>query len=111
MRIFRKKEEKSCCCGDGCGSETMKQAEMMKQGKGIKILGSGCKKCVALEETIQNAVHEMNIDISIEHVSDFAKIASYGVMTTPAFVLNGKVVSYGKILSIDEVKSILSQNI
>ena len=49
--------------------------------------------------------------ISIEHVSDFAKIASYGVMTTPAFVLNGKVVSYGKVLSIDEVKSILSQNI
>lgn len=111
MRIFRKKEERSCCCVDGCGSETMKQAEMMKQEKGIKILGSGCKKCVALEETIQKAVREMNLDISIEHVSDFAKIASYGVMTTPAFVLNGKVVSYGKVLSIDEVKSILSQNI
>ena len=44
----------------------------------------------------------------IEHITDFSQIASYGVMSTPAFVLNGEVVSFGKVLSVDEVKHILS---
>ena len=60
----------------------------MKQEKGIKILGSGCKKCVALEETIQKAVHEMNLDISIEHVK--------------RFVSDKEVDSYSKSLKIGD---------
>ena len=55
-------------------------------------------------------MEELQLDLEIDHVTDFAEIAGYGVMSTPALVLHGKVVSYGKVLSVEEVKTILQQN-
>ena len=49
----------------------------------------------------------MNIELPRDHITDFVQIASYGIMSTPALVLNGEVVSFGKVLSVDEVKHIL----
>ena len=49
------------------------------------------------------------MDTTIEHVTDFSKIASYGVMSTPALVVDGKVVSYGKVLKTEEVVAILKK--
>ena len=49
------------------------------------------------------------MDTEIEHVMDFAKIAAYGVMTTPALVVDGKVVSYGKVLKKDEAKALIQK--
>ncbi|MFR1687860.1 MAG: thioredoxin family protein [Massilimicrobiota timonensis] len=106
MNLFRKKEKKECCCH--IDEESMKKAEELKNEKGIKILGSGCQKCEKLEESVKKAIEELNLNLEIEHITDFSKIASYGVMSTPAFVLNGEVVSFGKVLSVDEVKHILS---
>ena len=57
---------------------------------------------------IKKAIEELNLNLEIEHITDFSQIASYGVMSTPALVLNGEVVSFGKVLSVDEVKQILS---
>jgi len=106
MKLFgKKKETKSCCCGGNCTSETMQNAESKKQEQGIKILGSGCAKCMELEK----AISELQLDYEIAHVTDFAEIASYGVMSTPALVLNGEVISYGKVLTVDEVKALLSK--
>ena len=51
----------------------------------------------------------LNMNIEIDHVTDFTQIASYGVMSTPALVINGKVVSYGKILKVDEIIGILKK--
>ena len=51
----------------------------------------------------------MNLDLNVEHITDFTQIASYGVMSTPALVVNGKVVSFGKVLSVEEVKSIIKE--
>jgi hypothetical protein len=51
------------------------------------------------------------MDITIDHVTDFSQIAAYGVMTTPALVVDGKVVSYGKVLKVDEVVKILSSHV
>ena len=48
-------------------------------------------------------------DYIVEHITDFAEIASYGVMSTPALVFNGEVISYGKVLTVDEVKALLSK--
>lgn len=108
MKLFGKKEEKSpCCCGGNCTPEAMQNAEQTKKENGIKILGSGCAKFVALENATRTAVTELGLDYDIQHITDFTQIASYGVMTTPALVLNGKVVSYGKVLSVNEVKKIL----
>lgn len=111
MKLFgKKKEEKSCCCGANCTPDTMQKAEEKKDAKGIKILGAGCAKCMELEQSTKTALTELNMNVEVEHVTDFAQIASYGVMSTPALVVDGKVVSYGKVLSSEEVKSILQNN-
>ena len=64
----------------------------------VKILGGGCAKCNQLEAATVEALTEMGMDTTIDHVKDYEKIAAYGVMTTPALVIDGKVVSFGKVL-------------
>lgn len=102
-------EETSCCRGSNCTPETMEQAEKEKQLSGVKILGGGCDKCNQLEEATIKALVELGMDSTIDHVKEFEKIAAYGVMTTPALVVDGKVVSYGKVLKKDEVVKILKK--
>ena len=115
MALFGKRKEKeetksSCCCGAGCDCESMKQAEQAKtEGASVKVLGSGCQKCNALEAATKEALTQLGMDTTIEHVTDFAKIAAYGVMSTPALVVDGKVVSYGKALKTEEVVAILQK--
>lgn len=69
----------------------------------IKILGSGCKKCIALGENAKAAADAAGISAEIVKVTDFVQIAAYGVMSTPALVIDEKVVSAGKVLSVSEV--------
>ena len=76
---------------------------------GVKILGGGCAKCNQLEEATTEALIDLGMDSTIEHVRDYEKIAAYGVMTTSALVVDGKVVSYGKVLKKDEVVEILKK--
>ena len=111
MALFgRKKEaEKSCCCG-GVSAESMAQAQAAQSGgAAVKILGSGCKKCGELEANTRAALEELGMDTAIEHVADFAAIASYGVMTTPALILGKKVVSVGKVLKKDEIVALIKK--
>lgn len=112
MGLFgKKKEEKpACCCGGNCDPETMNDAEKSKtEGPSVKVLGSGCARCNQLEAATKAALEQLGMDTEIEHVTDFAKIASYGVMSTPALVIDGKVVSYGKVLKTEEVVRILNK--
>lgn len=75
----------------------------------IKILGPGCQKCKALEKATQETVDKNNIDATVTKVSDIMEIMNYGVMTTPALVIDGKVVVKGRVPSQDEIlKLILS---
>ncbi len=83
-------------------SEKKENKEMV-----IKVLGSGCLKCNKLENATKIALKELNLNYDIEHVTDFTQIAKYGVMTTPALVFNDEVVSYGKVLTVEEVKKLL----
>jgi len=73
----------------------------------IKILGSGCKKCVTLKENTEIALKETGMEAEIIKVMDFKDIMAYGVMTTPALVINEKVVSFGKVLKPKEIIKIL----
>ena len=112
MGLFHKnkKEEKaSCCCGGSCTPEAMVQAEAGKASDGVKVLGSGCAKCNALEQAVREALAELGMQTTIDHVTDFAQIAAYGVMSTPALVVDGKVVSYGKVLKKDEAKALIQK--
>jgi len=99
-----------CCCGGACDADAMAAAETAKKaGASVKVLGSGCAKCNALEAAAREALAELGMDTEIEHVTDFAQIAAYGVMTTPALVVDGKVVAFGKVLKKDEVKTLLQK--
>lgn len=74
----------------------------------IKVLGTGCcSKCAALMKATQAAVAELGINSEVEEITDIEKIISYNVMRTPALVVDGKVLSSGKVLSTEEVKSII----
>ena len=104
------KAASGCCCGGNCNAETMAQAEKAKvSGPSVKVLGSGCAKCNALESATKEALTELQMDTTIDHVTDFTQIAAYGVMTPPALVVDGKVVSFGKVLKKDEVVKILQK--
>ncbi len=72
----------------------------------IKVLGSGCKNCVTLKENTEAALREMGVEAEIIKVTDFKDIMAYGVMTTPALVIDEKVVSFGKVLKPKEIVKI-----
>ncbi|MCG8334007.1 MAG: thioredoxin family protein [Proteobacteria bacterium] len=76
--------------------------------KTIKILGSGCTKCNKLYELADQAAGELGIDYQMEKVSDIDKFADYGVMVTPALVVDGKVKSTGKLPVLDKLKEYIS---
>ena len=99
----------ACCCGGNFTPESMQTAEEEKNMKGVKILGGGCAKCNQLEAATMEALMELGMDTTIEHVKDYEKIAAYGVMTTPALVVDGKVVAFGKVLKKDEIIKILKE--
>lgn len=104
------KASSGCCCGGHCNEETTTQAGTAKAaGASVKVLGSGCAKCNALEAAAKEALDELGMNTAIDHVTDFAQIAAYGVMTTPALVVDGKVVSFGKVLKKEEVKAMLKK--
>lgn len=75
----------------------------------IKVLGTGCAGCRALYETVKQAVAEMGIEATVIKEEDIAKIMSYNMMKLPGLVVDGKVVSMGKRLTISEVKTLLSE--
>jgi len=113
MALFGKKnkeEEETSSCTGKCDNNSIENAEKEKtENAGVKVLGSGCSKCNQLEAATKEALQRLGMDTTIDHVTDFSKIAAYGVMTTPALVIDGKVVSYGKVLKVDEIVEILKE--
>ncbi|MGT2925434.1 thioredoxin family protein [Streptococcus caviae] len=100
MSLFAKKENKhpnKTAAGNGAAV--------------FKVLGSGCKKCQALEANVRQACEETASKAVVEHVTDFSQIAAYGVMSTPALVLNDEVISSGKVLSAEDVKIIIQEKL
>ena len=75
----------------------------------IKILGTGCSNCKKLEANAKEAVKELCIEAKIIKVEDIKDIMNYGVMRTPAIVINEKVKMYGKVSSVDEIKKYIGE--
>jgi len=73
----------------------------------IKILGSGCANCKKLLENTEQALKELKMEAEIEEVKDIDRIIDYGVMKTPALVINEKVKASGRVLGTEEIKKIL----
>lgn len=115
MALFSKKkknetENTDCCCNSSSDTQhTAKTENVKSKDASIKILGSGCAKCNQLEAATKEALEKLGMDTTIEHVTDFSQIASYGVMTTPALVVDNKVVALGKVLKTEEVMKLLEK--
>lgn len=78
----------------------------------IKILGSGCPKCQKLEENAKKAVEELELkDAKVEHVYNVEEMIEMGIMMTPAMAIDEKIVSAGKIPTVEEIKGILKNKI
>lgn len=73
----------------------------------IKILGSGCPKCIQLEKNTKEALKSLDKDFVIEKVTQLKDIASYGVLSTPALVVDQKVLSYGKVIPPQDIVTLL----
>ena len=73
----------------------------------IKVLGSCCKNCQDLEKNVKKALEECGKDVSLEKVTDIKEILKYGVMKTPALVIDEKVVISGRVPTVKEIKEII----
>jgi hypothetical protein len=96
VRAFRKFLGQPCC-------------DDAPRGLDIKVLGPGCNQCRGLEQTLMDVLTEIQLAASVEHVTDLKAIARYGVMGTPALVINGKIVSVGSVPPRSKLKAMLLQ--
>lgn len=104
---LKKKKGARCCA---CDAESVRKAAAERgAGAYVKVLGSGCAKCRTLEAAAKEALGRLGMEPEVEHVTDFAAIAAYGVMTTPALVVGGRVVSCGRALTAAEVAGLISR--
>lgn len=77
----------------------------------ISILGPGCPSCDKLEELVMAVLTEENIGAEVEHIRDVREIASYGMVATPALVINGKMKSYGRLPSKNQIKDWIKESV
>lgn len=75
--------------------------------KKLEILGTGCPKCNKLYSTTEEAARELNLEFEITKVTDIEAITGYGVMMTPALVVDGVVMCVGKVPSFEDLKSLI----
>jgi small redox-active disulfide protein 2 len=75
----------------------------------IQILGVGCPKCKTLLANVEAVVQELGLKVEIEKVTEIQEIVSFGIMSTPGFAVNGKVLSAGKVLTTQQIKDLLSK--
>jgi len=75
----------------------------------LEILGTGCAKCVKLEELTKKAVQELGVDAEVTKVKDIKDIMNYGVMITPALVVDGVVKVAGKVPSVEDIKKLITK--
>lgn len=75
----------------------------------IKVLGSGCANCKHLLQIVEYAVKQLEVEAQIQYITDMAEISTYGLLRTPGLIINNKVVSYGRVPKLDEVKEMISK--
>lgn len=108
MSLFgKKKETASCCCA--AANQPAPAGSAASGSLRVEVLGSGCAKCNQLEANTRTALAQLGIDAQIGHVTDFAQIAAYGVMSTPALAINDTVVSTGRVLTVEEAAELLQK--
>lgn len=93
----------ACSCGSQCGIDTNGKARFI-------VLGACCQKSTDTFANVKQAVTEMGFTDEVLNIGDAVEIAKYGVMQTPALVINSKVVAYGKLIKVDEAKKLIEKS-
>ena len=75
----------------------------------IKVLGTGCTKCKSLEQATREAIAKTGVEANVTKVEDILEIMQYGIMSTPALVVDGQIVVKGRVPSVDEISKILTK--
>ncbi len=91
----------ACACGSECGISDIEKSRFI-------VLGACCKKSSESFENVKKAVAELGLSDEVKNIGDMAEIAKYGVMQTPAFVIDSKVVSVGKLITVEEAKKLIN---
>ena len=73
----------------------------------VKVLGGGCSKCETLLANTKEAVAKVGVEAEVEYITDFAVIAGYGIMSTPALIVDEKIVSMGKVIKSSEIEKFI----
>lgn len=115
MLFFKKNQagDAPCACGSpegGAEEEAVKGCAGIRRCAdigSIAVLGAGCKSCHVLLESAEKAIASMGLDMAVEYITDMQQIMEYGVMSLPALVVNGQVVSVGKTLPPEKVRELL----
>lgn len=108
-------KEPECDCGGDCNPGTASEGMVTTtpsatDGKAvIKVVGTGCAKCNKLTENATQAANELGVDIELTKISEMMEIAATGIMQTPGLIINDKIVSTGKVPSVEEIKTLLSK--
>lgn len=76
--------------------------------KSIQVLGPGCPNCTKLAENAEVAARELGLECEVEKITDINAITSYGIMLTPGLAIDGEVQSSGKVLTVEQIKQMLS---
>ena len=101
MGLFSRRNDKDC-------EETKCGIRAESSGAPVKVLGAGCPRCRELDAAVRSVLEDLGSEAVVEHVTDFPSIAAYGVMSTPALVINGKAVVCGRVPDRSELRKILS---
>lgn len=75
----------------------------------IQVLGTGCKKCVSLKANVEIALKELGVEADVQKIEDINEIVQFGVMSTPALAIDGKVKIVGKVATPEEIKAVLAK--
>jgi small redox-active disulfide protein 2 len=78
--------------------------------KDVKVLGPGCKRCAATAEMVEAEARKLGVSVTIEKVTDYARIATYGVASTPGLVVDGKLVHAGGVPRPEDIRSWLNES-
>lgn len=106
FKFFKKKKLKCACNANEISFEPKSFSGEITS---IKVLGTGWKSCNELNENCKSALKELGLGLEVEYIKDISVIASYGVLSVPALVVNEAVLSAGRALSKSEIKELLSK--
>lgn len=98
-----------CDCKKMTNEDIKKAEELEKSAPNIRVLGSGCSNCEKLRENTIEALKQLNINETVDYLTNSREIALYGVMSMPALVIKNKVVSVGNVLKVDDVKNLIEK--